>query len=209
VHHQLKDAPHKKESREYGSPYTTGKVMNPIEQLCKRRELGRQLEERRGRLYRIANSWCRSHSLADDLVQEAFTKALRHIGQLREPQAFDAWLFHILHHCWLDYCRRERPSEDIDRFSNATELSAEQPQERMDIIHRVRAAIACLPVGQREVLSLVDLAGFTYAEVAMILEIPTGTVTSRISRARETLRDQLMPLTEKPENIVPIRLAHA
>jgi len=183
--------------------------MNPIERLCKRRELGKRLEERRGRLHRIANSWCRSRSLADDLVQEAFTKALRHFGQLREAQAFDAWLFHILHHCWVDHCRRERPSEDIDSFSNTTELSAEQPQERMDIVHRVRAAIAGLPVGQREVLTLVDLAGFSYAEVAMILEIPTGTVTSRISRAREALRDQLMLLTERPGNVVPMRIARA
>jgi len=183
--------------------------MNPIERLCMRRELGKHLEERRGRLHRIANSWCRSRSLADDLVQEAFAKALRHFGQLREPQAFDAWLFHILHHCWIDHCRRERPCEDIDSFSNTTEFSAEQPQERMDIVHRVRAAIADLPVGQREVLTLVDLAGFSYAEVAMILEIPTGTVTSRISRAREALRDQLMLLTERPGNVVPIRIARA
>lgn len=183
--------------------------MNPIVRLCQRRELGRSLEARRSRLFRIALSWCRNRSLADDLVQETFSKALRHIGQLREPQAFDAWLFHILHHCWLDHCRRERPSEDIDTLSNTTELSAEQPQERMDIIHRVRAAIARLPAGQREVLSLVDLAGFSYAEVAMILEIPTGTVTSRISRARESLRNQLVRLIEQPENVVPIRIAHA
>jgi len=183
--------------------------MNPIERLCQRRELGRRLEERRERLRRIAQSWCRNRPLADDLVQETFAKALRSLGQLREIQAFDAWLFHILHHCWLDHCRRERPSEDIETLSDSTELSTEQPQERMDIVQRVRAAIARLPLGQREVLSLVDLAGFSYAEVAMILDIPTGTVTSRISRARETLRDQLAPLTARPENVVALRTVRA
>jgi RNA polymerase sigma-70 factor (ECF subfamily) len=184
--------------------------MNPIERLCQRRELGGHLEQRRDRLRRIALSWSRNRSLADDLVQETFEKALRHFRQLREIQSFDAWLFHILHNCWMDHLRRERPCEDIETLSNTDEFATEQPQERMDIVQRVRAAIARLPLGQREVLSLVDLAGFSYAEVAMILEIPTGTVTSRISRARESLRDQLAPLTEQPRgNIVPISVAHA
>jgi RNA polymerase sigma-70 factor (ECF subfamily) len=168
--------------------------MNPIERLCQRRELGGHLEQRRDRLRRIALSWSRNRSVADDLVQETFEKALRH----------------ILHNCWMDHLRRERPCEDIETLSNTDEFATEQPLERMDIVRRVRAAIARLPLGQREVLSLVDLAGFSYAEVAMILEIPTGTVTSRISRARESLRDQLAPLTEQPRgNIVPISVAHA
>lgn len=184
--------------------------MNPIERLRQRRELGRHLEGQRHRLHRIAQSWCRSRALAEDLVQETFAKALRNLEQLRNPQAIDAWLFHILHNCWLDHLRRERPSEDIESLSDTAEFATEQPQECRDIVHRVRAAIARLPLGQREVLTLVDLAGFSYAEVAMILKIPTGTVTSRVSRARETLRDQLAPLTQAPtENVVLMRVARA
>lgn len=183
--------------------------MNPIERLRQRRELGKHLEGQRHRLHRIAQSWCRSRALAEDLVQETFTKALRNLGQLRNPQAIDAWLFHILHNCWLDHLRRERPSEDIETLSDTSEFSVEQPQERRDIVHRVRSAISRLPLGQRQVLTLVDLAGFSYAEVAMILNIPTGTVTSRISRARETLRDQLAPLTDTPVNVIPMRVARA
>jgi RNA polymerase sigma-70 factor (ECF subfamily) len=183
--------------------------MNPIKQLCERRALGGQLEARRDRLRRIAHSWCRNRSLAEDLVQETFAKALRHLRQLREPSSFDAWLFHILHNCWRDHCRRERPCDDIEILTDAADFATEQPQERMDIVQRVRAAIARLPLGQRQVLSLVDLAGFSYAEVAMILEIPTGTVTSRISRARESLREQLAPLTEPRQSIVPMRVVRA
>lgn len=183
--------------------------MNPIERLCQRRELGRHLEGQRHRLHRIAQSWCRSRALAEDLVQETFAKALHNLEQLRDPRAIDAWLFHILHNSWLDHLRRERPSEDIETLSDTTEFATEQPQERRDVIHRVRVAISRLPLGQREVLTLVDLAGFSYAEVAMILKIPTGTVTSRISRAREALRDQLAPPTDTPVNVVPMRVVRA
>jgi len=183
--------------------------MNPIDRYSRRRALGHHLESQRRRLVYIARSWCRNTTLAEDLVQETFAKAIRHIDQLRDPQALNAWLFHILHRCWLDHCRLERPSENIEQYSDTTEFCTEQPHESMDIIQRVRAAIAALPLGQREVLSLVDLGGFSYAEVGMILEIPTGTVTSRICRAREALRDQLAPLFEKPAAMPAMRLVRA
>ena len=183
--------------------------MQPIEALCRRRALGQQLEARRRGLLRVALSWCHSRALADDLVQEAFAKALRGADQLREPQAFDAWLFHILYHCWIDFRRRERPCEDIEALADSTELAIEQPQESREVIHQVRAAIARLPDGQREVLSLVDLAGFSNTEVAMILSIPIGTVTSRISRAREALRESLAALSLKSGTVVPFRAVRA
>ncbi|MEK7735184.1 MAG: sigma factor, partial [Pseudomonadota bacterium] len=63
------------------------------------KHLGQHYHERRRRLHGIAYMWCRNHPQADDLVQEAFAKALKNIGQLREPKAIDAWLYHILYHC--------------------------------------------------------------------------------------------------------------
>jgi len=180
--------------------------MNPIDAFRRRCALGHRLESQRPRLFTIARSWCRNTAIADDLVQETFAKALRNLDQLRDSHALNAWLFHILHNCWLDHCRRERPSEDIALYSDTTEYSAEQPHERQDIISRVRQAIMLLPLEQREVLSLVDLAGFSYTEVGMILEIPTGTVNSRVSRARETLREWLAPLVEQPDADLPLRL---
>jgi RNA polymerase sigma-70 factor (ECF subfamily) len=60
------------------------------------------------------------------------------------------------------------------------------------VIERVRAAIECLPLGQRQVVALVDLQEFSYAEVADILEIPIGTVMNRLSRARGTLKQLLI-----------------
>jgi RNA polymerase sigma-70 factor, ECF subfamily len=67
----------------------------------------------------------------------------------------------------------------------------------------VRAAVLRLPVGQREVMSLIDLQGFAYDEAAQILDIPVGTVNSRICRARETLRELLLDLTQSGEASQP------
>lgn len=146
------------------------------------------------RLHGIAYMWCRSHPQADDLVQETFAKALKNITQLREAKAIDAWLYHILYHCWLDTRRRDRKTEDIDVVNEAGELISEANPEDSEVASRVRAAVLRLPDGQREVLSLIDIEGFSYGEVSAILNIPVGTVTSRISRAREALRADLAEL---------------
>lgn len=167
--------------------------MNPIHILRRRREYSRDLKQRRQRLHRVAYSWCQNHALADDLVQETLTKALKKLGQLREPKAMDRWMFDILTNCWRDHLRRHRlrRTEDIDEPEHIEKLIHEDEQERREIVKRVRAAVARLPVSQREVLALVDLEGFSYPEVAEILQIPVGTVTSRLSRARMTLKSYL------------------
>jgi len=156
--------------------------------------LGEHFRTCQRRLHGIAYMWCRNHPQADDLVQETFAKALKNIAQLRENKAIDAWLYHILYHCWLDTRRRERQAEDIDAVNEAGELISEARPEDAEIAARVRAAVLRLPDGQREVLSLVDIEGFSYGEVSTILNIPVGTVTSRISRAREALRADLAEL---------------
>lgn len=153
-----------------------------------------RLRERRRRLRRIAISWCQDPALADDLVQETLSKAFRKLNQLRSTRAMDAWLFDILRNCWRDHLRRHRNTIDIDDPEVLEELSVDGDLERSELIARVRRAIATLPVSQREALSLVDIEGFSYDEVAEILDIPRGTVTSRICRARETLRQALFDI---------------
>lgn len=162
--------------------------MNPLDLLCRRRRFRAELKERRRRLYRLAYSWCYDPQLADDLAQEALTKAYKNLHQLRSPEALDGWVFDILANCWRDYLRRRRVTEDIDDFVESEQLSHDGGEEQVETIARVRAAIARLPLGQRQVLTLVELEGFSYDEVALTLQIPSGTVTSRIVRAREALR---------------------
>ena len=153
-----------------------------------------ELEALRPRLYRIAYAWCRDAALADDLTQDTLTKALTRANQLREERALLGWLIAILNHCWLDHLRRGREFEDIDDWSEVTDTGGDTPEDaccRGQVIDCVRAAVARLPLGQRQVLTLVDLGECSYAEVAQILQIPVGTVMSRLARARMALKEHL------------------
>jgi RNA polymerase sigma-70 factor (ECF subfamily) len=161
----------------------------------------RELEKHRSLLYKIAFSWCHNPALADDLVQETMLKALRKARQLKNTEAVTGWLSKILANCWYDYLRRTRETVDLDSLPYEDEASDRDVHERQDIVTRVRAMIAELPLGQRQVITLVDLAGFSYIEIADILDIPVGTVMSRISRARTALRTKLADYDPRQEII--------
>jgi RNA polymerase sigma-70 factor, ECF subfamily len=160
-----------------------------------------QLEQQRRRLYRIAYSWCHDGNLAEDLVQETLIRALERASQLRDPERLPAWLAAILVNCWRDHLRRLKPTDDIadleETLFDDEERSPERSAECNQMVKRVRDEIAALPVGQRQVLTLVDLEEFSYAEVAAILEIPVGTVMSRLCRARQALKVRLQAARER------------
>lgn len=153
-----------------------------------------RLAHSRAGLYRLALMWCQDPALADDLTQEALAKALQRRSQLRDASKLRAWLCGILLNCWRDHLRARRPTEDIDEIDEqwlAAGDGTEHAVSCLQLAARVRAAIARLPLGQREVLSLVDLEECTYAEVAQLLALPIGTVMSRLCRARTALRTML------------------
>lgn len=152
------------------------------------------IEAQRSVLYRIAYSWCHDPALSDDLVQETLSKAWARRAQLREQAALKAWMVTIMNHCWLDHLRSRRDFDDVDDLQDTLESSVASPEaccNREQVVACVRAAVARLPQGQRQVLTLVDLEEFSYAEVAGILDIPVGTVMSRLSRARASLKTML------------------
>lgn len=152
------------------------------------------IEAERPMLCRIAYAWCHDAALTDDLVQDTLSKAFARRAQLRDERALKAWLVSIMNHCWLDHLRRRRDFDDVDDLQEELESGLESPEaccDREQVIACVRAAVARLPLGQRQVLTLVDLEEFGYAEVAGILGIPVGTVMSRLSRARASLRNML------------------
>ncbi|OOG23001.1 RNA polymerase subunit sigma-24 [Thioalkalivibrio denitrificans] len=157
-----------------------------------------QVEESRVRLYRLSLSWCGDEMLADDLAQEALARALRKQHQLRDAERLDAWLFAILHNCWREHLRRLKPQVPLDEVLFVCDHSPEHEQAQDQIVQQVRQAIAALPMGQREVVTLVDLEGLSYAEVAEVMAIPIGTVMSRLSRARRALRAALEPFQARP-----------
>ena len=150
----------------------------------------------------MAYAWCRNKAIADDVVQDALAKALSISGQLRDPDALHSWLLTIMANCLKDYYRRHRKMEDIDDLADelvACELSPEEDYQQNQTIQRVRQAVGRLPLGQRQVVTLIDLEECSYAEVAQILDIPIGTVMSRLSRARLTLRELLLDYINQPE----------
>ncbi len=182
--------------------------MHVITKLCKHQQFKRSLAEYRGNLYRIAYSWCHNPALADDLVQEAMAKALKSSTQLRDPKTFKAWLYRILSNCWHDHFRRSRDTVDIDDVVLIEKETPDSHHDRQQVIQRVRSAIAQLPMGQRQVISLVDLEGCSYIEVAQILDVPIGTVMSRLSRARKALKERLLEAeAHSDSNVCQLRAA--
>ncbi|WP_456373224.1 RNA polymerase sigma factor [Thiolapillus sp.] len=166
--------------------------------LCFPPSLKKQLKGQRNNLYRLAMSWCGDHMLADDLVQECMVKAWQKRQQLKEREKLNAWLYRILYNCWMEYLRRAKPMAELDEVPAEAAGGPDGMLERQQLADRVRQAVARLPVGQREVVTLVDLEELRYAEVADILEIPIGTVMSRLNRARKTLRGELLHLQAPP-----------
>ena len=168
-----------------------------------------KLEAIRPRLYRLAYSWCHNAALADDLAQESLIKALKNATQLRDPALLNSWLFSILANCLRDHYRKHREMDDIDELEDhiySHEITPETTHSSRQIVSRVREAIAQLPLGQRQVLTLVDLEELSYIEVAATLDIPIGTVMSRLCRARQNLKSLLAELApQQARNNSPLR----
>lgn len=154
----------------------------------------KRMEGMRPRLLRLAYAWCHDIDLSNDLVQEALIKSLTHSSQLRDEDAMESWLFSILNNCWRDYLRAKREFSDIAELDECIFDPAPGPEKQYasrQTTTRVRNAIAALPLAQRQVITLVDIEELSYAEVARILDVPVGTIMSRLSRARQALKSGL------------------
>ena len=166
--------------------------MKIIQKFCQQRELRQRIANNHNRLFRMAFSWTHNQELAADLAQETMVKSLNALGQLREVEKLDSWLFGILSNCMRDHFRRQKETIDIDEIELKHNETPEHLNHKLDLIDNVRKSIEKLNSGHRQVVTLVDLEGFSYAEVASILEIPVGTVMSRLSRARQQLANSLL-----------------
>lgn len=146
------------------------------------------------RLRRFARSLARNDPDADDLCQLAIERALKARDQWREGTRLDSWMYRIMRNIWIDEARaRARraqtfaPEEDgIDVGDDGHEVI-----ERNVAVNEVDRAMARLPDEQREVIALVLVEGLAYKEAADILDIPMGTLTSRLVRGRQALLQML------------------
>lgn len=140
----------------------------------------------------------RNASEAEDLTQETISKALRAFDSFAEGTNFKAWIFRILHNTFLTSrsgLAATRTTFLEDHAELEETLSAgptpEQTLIELNNAAAVQAALAKLPVPLREILLLCDVQELKYREIATVLDVPIGTVMSRISRARATLRSLL------------------
>jgi RNA polymerase sigma-70 factor, ECF subfamily len=152
-------------------------------------------------LRRYAMALAGNAAFADDLVQDSIEKALRQSGQLRELQLLPRWLRRILHNLYVDELRRRRGKglqQDIMDFADHPELSvpANDGGGGRDFVRAMNA----LNFEHRQILLLVGLEDMSYREIAEELDVPIGTVMSRLARARERLRS----LMESGANVAPL-----
>lgn len=174
-----------------------------IRSLLQARKFQQLLDGKWNMLYRIAYSWCHDPDLASDLAQDSLIKAYRKRSQLRDQDSIDSWLCRILANTWRDHCRAKRDTVNIEDVVLVDPHTPRSVCDRDETIQSVRRAIASLPHDQKQVVSLVDIQGMSYQEVAVALEIPVGTVMSRLCRARKTLRELLFKSEPSERQIRP------
>lgn len=144
-------------------------------------------------LRRFALSLCRSSHLADDLVQITVERALVARNSYDPALKLDAWLFRILKNAWIDMTRKQRVrGRELD-IHDEPDLAGQESHRGDDrlMVANVVDAVETLPLDQREVLILVCFEDLSYAEASEILDIPKGTVMSRLSRARTALAEKV------------------
>jgi RNA polymerase sigma factor (sigma-70 family) len=155
-------------------------------------------------LRRYARTFVRDAGAADDLVQDTLEWAISRWDQRRPHGNPRAWLFTILHNLAINHRRRsarrgwELPLDDADESEMAVSSTQEDALQHDDIL----AAVAKLPDDQRSILLLVSVEDVSYADAARILDIPIGTVMSRLARARarllKLLEEQGKPASDPP-----------
>ena len=147
-----------------------------------------------GLIYRM----CGDPQQAEDAAQEAFVRVWQNLNSYKPQHAFRSWLYRIAANAALDSLRRERPSADLDSLPLAdASAGPEESTEEHDRTMRVRRAIARLSPPLRMVLILREYQELSYQEIAETLDIPTGTVMSRLNTARSQLRQELTASLEE------------
>ncbi len=139
----------------------------------------------------FARGLCGRADLADDLAQEALTKAWAARGSYLPNTNFKAWMFTILRNHYYSWCRKQRRVAPWDPDAAERLLVCEPSQPGYMELAELAAGMQILPAQQREALVLVGAGGFTYEEAAVIVGCAVGTVKSRVARGRIALREFL------------------
>jgi len=151
-----------------------------------------------GRLYNFARWLSRDDAEAEDLVQETYARALKGFGSFQPGTNFAAWMFRILRNAFLTARSGASKRQHISIQEEGEEAVLPSTQETPESLlisartqQQIQAALERLPEVYREVVLLCDVEEMSYREIAELLQVPIGTVMSRIARARRALRGLL------------------
>jgi RNA polymerase sigma-70 factor (ECF subfamily) len=143
------------------------------------------------RLRRFARNLTRNPHDADDVVQIAIERALTRLDQWHRDARLDSWLFRIVRNAWIDEIRSRARRDALFAPEEAGEAIGVAAMDREVDRLSVEAAMAQLPEEQRLAVSLVLVEGLPYKEAAHVLDVPIGTLTSRLARGRQALQAML------------------
>ena len=158
------------------------------------------------RLRRFAGSLAKDPDKADDLVQAACERALKRLDQLAEGTRLDSWLYRIIYTRWIDKVRRHKTrSAKLVLLTEQNKSGASGPDsgDHLAAALDLQNALNALPAEHHAALALVCVEGYSYAEAASVLQVPAGTVASRVARARTKLNTLLF--SELPQTLQTIR----
>jgi len=146
------------------------------------------------RLRRFARSLTRDHADADDLVQLSLERALNARAQWQPGTRLDSWMYRIMKNAWIDETRARTRRGRTFALAEAGEGVGKDARPAVEArieIGKVERALAQLPDEQRMAVALVLVEGLSYKEASAVLEVPIGTLTSRLVRGRQALMAQL------------------
>src|SRR5579863_5910060 len=164
-------------------------------------DISLKIQDEIPRLRRYARALTRDINAADDLVQDCLTRALSKVHLWQKGTDLRAWLFTILHNQYVNHVRRAVREGSAVGLSDSEPLLTSAPNQGKRLeLRDLERAMAKLPEEQRSVLLLVGLEGMRYEEVAAVLNVPVGTIRSRLSRGREMLRHLMGMIPDAPED---------
>jgi RNA polymerase sigma-70 factor, ECF subfamily len=150
-------------------------------------EISEGIVELLPRLRRFARSLSRNQHDADDLTQAVVERALRNLGQFKAGASLASWMFGIMKNAWIDHRRASVRRGEVALPEDSGEHPAVSPGDADLNLWSVSEAMSKLPEDQRLAIALVLVEGMSYKEAAEVLEIPIGTLTSRLARGRTAL----------------------
>jgi RNA polymerase sigma factor (sigma-70 family) len=139
------------------------------------------------RLRRFARSLTRHVHDADDLVQLALERALGRLDTWQLGSRLDSWMFTIVRNAWIDEVRSRARRSEVGTMDECLDTAA-APASGVDDALSIQSAMGLLPEEQRSAVLLVLVEGLPYKEAASVLDIPIGTLTSRLARGRDALQ---------------------